>query len=489
VIAVLFDAGSWERPEIPYAMDVLCQLLEVPFEPLPPGSRPGPDRPLVFVGDPALAPADAAAVVAVGAWSPWQPSRVRVATFEGSPVLEGPEADSSVRDERELPLAWLRTAAFLLLREEERHEPHRDEWGCFSGFASRLHELNLLDRPVLNAMADQLAKRVEAWRQRRGVSLERIPRWKDGAPFAVALTHDVDWTRRFSLVEAARLVAQAKGPGSYALRHGLSMAFASLVRPPGAIDPYWNFDRWTTEESGHGFRSAFYFFSERLDQRHAYDATYRYGDPMQFEGMRTTVGTMMRRLVESGFEVGLHGSYLSHENAEALTLQRRRLESALRHPVVGLRQHFLRFDVRSTWKAQERAGFRYDTTLGYNECVGFRAGLAAPFHPFDPEARRPHTLLELPLTAMDGVLFRTLKLDSTLASRRLVGHLETVESAGGLAVLLWHPNAADASSCAGWWETYQAGLDHLRHRGAWVTSPREITEWWLQRESRMRRGS
>jgi hypothetical protein len=50
-------------------------------------------------------------------------------------------------------------------------------------------------------------------------------------------------------------------------------------------------------------------------------------------------------------------------------------------------------------------GQRGDATLGFNEALGFRAGEAAPYHPWDAGGRAPLTLIELPLSAMDGVLF------------------------------------------------------------------------------------
>jgi hypothetical protein len=113
----------------------------------------------------------------------------------------------------------------------------------------------------------------------------------------------------------------------------------------------------------------------------------------------------MRLLGERGRDVGLHGSYLSHVSADDLAAQRAQIEEASGAKASGTRQHFLRFDVGRTFAAQEAAGFDHDSTLGYNEALGFRAGIAAPFHPWNASARAPHRLLELPLTVMDGTLF------------------------------------------------------------------------------------
>jgi hypothetical protein len=478
-----FDERAWAIPEARYAVRVVCSLLDGPVRFVAPGAEADANAPTVFVGDPARAPDHAAAIVTLRDWSPTEPSRWCIESFDGVPLLTS-GSGTEVGSERELPAAWLRSIAALLLREEEAAETHRDEWGCFSGFSSRLHELELLDRPLVNRYAQQLWDRIERWAERRGTRVERIPRWQGDARFAVLLGHDVDWVRRYSVQESIRLLGQARGVGSYAFRHGLRLLADSLVRHR-TPDPYSAFDRWMEAEIRHGFRSTFYFFADELSQRHAYDATYRYSDKLRLANGSTTVGALMRRMVDEGFEVGLHGSYESYANGDELARQRSAVERGLGSPVFGVRQHFLRFDAASTWAAQEAAGFRYDTTLGYNEAVGFRAGIAAPFHPFDPTKKGPRTLLELPLTAMDGALFRTLKLDARLALRRVREHLEAVEAVGGLAVILWHPNTTDTDAFPGWWECYLGVLKYLEGRSVWVPNAAELASWWLEREARL----
>jgi len=56
-----------------------------------------------------------------------------------------------------------------------------------------------------------------------------------------------------------------------------------------------------------------------------------------------------------------------------------------------------------------------------------------------------------------------------------------VEKVGGLAVLLWHPNSADERLYPGWWTAWEAALDRLTERGAWVSHGREIAEAWRKR--------
>jgi peptidoglycan/xylan/chitin deacetylase (PgdA/CDA1 family) len=482
----VLDPFVRERPAAVHAIETVASLLELPWRIAAPGAEPRDDEAVVFAGEPAAAPPDPAAVIAVRDWPEWDLAALRTGRFEGEPLPCPRGALEPPGGERELPQPWLRAVAWLIGREEERSDPRRDQWDCYSGFFTRLGELGILDRPLVNRLATQLERRILAWCERRHVRCESLPRWKNGARFAAALTHDVDDVQLYSLRGAFRLLSRASGPSSYAMRAGAAMALRTLAHGRRRSDPYWNFERWVAEEQRHGFRSTFYVFAPAPRARHENDALYTFGDRLRFEGERITVAELWRRLAGRGFEIGLHGSYLSHLDAAELSSQKRQIEHALGGAIGGTRQHFLRFDVGRTWQAQAEAGFEHDATLGYNEAVGFRAGIAAPFRPWDLERSAPHPLLELPLSLMDGTLFRTLKLDGETAARRVRDHLDAVEEAGGLAVLLWHPNAADEEHFPGWWPSYVAALDHLAARGAWVAPAREIAEWWKERTARQR---
>ncbi len=490
-VAFVFDPVAWELPLARWTVETVATLLEMRWRTMRLGERLGDDEAPVFVGPIANAPAAMAQVLACDLWPRWEPESLRLADVDGVPV-PCPGGVAAPWTDRVLPAEWLRSLGFQLAREEEFLDDRRDEWGCFKGTWSRMHELGVLDAPLVNLCAAQLESRIRAWHAARGREPERIPRWPDGARFAVALTHDVDDVALWSMAGAARRLACARSLGSFAVRDGLRAAArsaaASLRRMAGdrSPDPYDNFYQWTSAEEQHGFRSSWYFVPLYSSRRHELDPTYGWNDPVSFDGRRTTVAGMMERLDARGYEIGLHGSYLSHGDAAELARQRRSVEGASRSPISGGRQHFLRFDVRRTWSAQRAAGLTYDSTLGYNEAVGFRSGIAAPFRPWNPETRSAHDLLELPLTLMDGTLFRSLGLDGPGAAARTRSHLERVAACGGLAVLLWHPNAAAERQFPGWWHAYVETLQWLAASGAWVAPAAAVASFWTERDAKAR---
>ena len=180
-------------------------------------------------------------------------------------------------------------------------------------------------------------------------------------------------------------------------------------------------------------RSTFYFIAgaEPGDP----DYRYRLSDP-RFAGL-------LRRIDARGHEVGLHGSYASYRSADRLRIEADALQDACRAAGVeraswGVRQHYLRFEAPTTWRHQAAAGLVHDSTVGYPEEVGFRAGTCRPFPVFDLLAGEPTGLIERPLIAMDGTLFGYLGLGADEASERIRALADACRPHGGELVLLYH---------------------------------------------------
>ena len=487
-IAFVFDARCWEDPRARWTIACLAPLLDAPWREALVGSDLPDERAVVFVGDPASAPAGTAATIPLREWPELHAASLERVTLDHAPFAAPCGTLTGGTDSR-LPDEWLPSLRHALAREEEREDALRDEWSCYSGRFTRLAKIGLLDVPWVNLAASGLRARLDAWCARHGRTLPREPRWKGGAPFAVALSHDVDDVRLRSLKQSIRLLILARSTGSYAARGGLTALGRTLgARLGSGSDPYACFEQWRDEELSRGFRSTFFVFS-RPHTAHEYDALYALEDRVPFDGGFPRVEEMFRSLAGKGFEIGLHGSYESWTSEFMLERQRAKLGDAMGAPIRSTRQHFLRLDVQRTWDAQEHAGFTTDATLGYNEAVGFRAGIAAPFHPWDEARHRGRALLEVPLTLMDGALFRGLGQSEADARATTLAHLEAVESCGGLAGLLWHPNAAAEKLFPGWWRCFIAAANHCAARGAWVTSVGEIAGWWSERSRKLSGGA
>jgi hypothetical protein len=369
----------------------------------------------------------------------------------GDDVPYRPEAWERV-DRGERPTGDDLAEGFFHLARVEERGARRDRHGRFTAASSCLDPL---DPPL------------ERLRARLGIA---PPRWAGGR-FAVALTHDVDvpwrWTRVGVLGGAARLKAAvvARQPRA-ALAHARALTEVPLHKAR-RTDPNWTFARILRDEAARNVRSTFFVMA---GHRHRADGP----SPAAYERLRPR---LVSTLLEEGAEVGLHGSYTAADDPATLAREKERLE-ALAGPVLGQRYHYLRVDPQANLAPLERLGFAYDSSLGFSDAPGFRAGIAHPFRPWDAENDRPLGLVEIPLAAMD-VTFgedRYLGLSAEAAKGKLTGLLDWAAEHGGGFALLWHSEWFETRAFRGWGELYFALVDGVRQRGGVCLTGRELAE-------------
>ena len=112
----------------------------------------------------------------------------------------------------------------------------------------------------------------------------------------------------------------------------------------------------------------------------------------------------LKELVDEGFEVGLHGSYGSATIESLLKEEKRRLEEILGKDVTKIRQHWLNYEEKITPYLHNQH-FNYDSSLGWNDRMGFRSGCATRYRPYNHKAKKPFSFLVTPQVIMDSHLF------------------------------------------------------------------------------------
>ena len=189
---------------------------------------------------------------------------------------------------------------------------------------------------------------------------------------------------------------------------------------------------------------------------------------------------MIQEIHRRGWEIGLHASWYAYNDPDELRRQKSSLEKALGYPVDSIRQHYLHYDIRITPRVHSMAGFKYDSTLGFNNNIGFRFGTCYPWKLFDLESKKELPILEIPLIIQDMAMLNSSKgmlIDSKMAFRYVIGITEAVAKVGGVLTLLWHPNEIVSPKS---WLLYLKILNHLQKKNAWITSLQEVGSWWLR---------
>lgn len=328
------------------------------------------------------------------------------------------------------------------------------------------------DSPVVNHYVGFVGQLL---RDRLGV-LGR-PRWPAGRRAAIGLSHDVDRPDRYALLQSAvRPWRLRSAPRTY-LQKTLELA-SQRVRDRSPRD-FWLFDQVMDSEAARGLRSTFFFatvpFHARLGA--APDVAYDVG--------RREFRSVFRSIHDAGFGIGLHASYRACQDGSRLAAERDRLSAIANVDVAGLRHHYWQMgrDVEATLRAQERAGFSYDTSLAFNDHLGFRRSVALPFHPFDRTLDRPLRTFELPTFCMDGNLFY-LSEDVDAAVAAVGRMIERIVGVGGLGVIDWHIQTSFPANreFGAWGTAYQEILSLLADQSdIWVTNLETIAEWVARR--------
>jgi len=343
--------------------------------------------------------------------------------YEGNGNLRG----LVIRNENviETNIDIIASSFFMLSRYEEYLVDERDQYDRFPASASVAYKEGFLTKPIVNEYIELLW----GWIDSFNLGFKRKKLWGD-KDFAACLTHDIDeakmWDRKGTYSEIRHwgsLTLKKRKPIS-AIRR-MKKALGLMINH---IDPYWNYKEIIKLEEQYGFSSSFYFFG---GGNHFWDAKYSIHDK--------EMTNLLREIKDSGYEVGLHGSFESYNNLEMLQSEKESLEKIVGE-VYSIRQHFLRFDVKKTYAIYEKLGIKCDVTLGYAQHEGFRSGICLPYQPYSLDDDRPYKVTEIPLTVMDATLYeikyKNLNSEESWQSVRQL--LEVTKRFGGCIVILWH---------------------------------------------------
>jgi peptidoglycan/xylan/chitin deacetylase (PgdA/CDA1 family) len=360
------------------------------------------------------------------------------------------------------------SAFYFLSCWEELTSAERDQHDRFPASASLQHQRGLVNTPIVNQYAQLMRAELETL---MGSSIPQVARY-DGKDFAICMTHDVDYLRKWSLGIIYRELVQylLLGKGGKNLGGRLKRARAFFQAISARDDPYRSsLEKILSVEKNAGIHATFYL-KTGATSRH--DVSYRIKDGYG--------RNLVTSLETAGHEIGLHPSYNSFASPSKIGAEKERLDHVLRTKARGVRQHFLRFKIPETWRAQAELGFEHDATLGFPGHEGFRAAVCHPFRPYDSERNEVIRIWEVPLLAMDGT-FQSYRNKTAEESLEIIRKLIlTVKKYHGVGVLLFHNTCYDELDFPGWGRVFESSLEFALAEGAFVGSISEIVDSYLR---------
>ena len=344
-------------------------------------------------------------------------------------------------------------------------------------------------QPATNAAIPALDLHIALLREvirSAGVPLIEIPPVPFGYRFMACLTHDLDHPfvcrhkfdrTMFGFLYRALIVStidlmRGRTSASNWLRNG----FAALKLPfvyLGVAQDFWNrFERYLEIEGDR--RSTFFVIPFP-------DTEGRTCDGMAPKARAAAYGAsdvtdQLRRLSAADYEIALHGIDAWLDDAKGRDeLNAIRAITGIAN--IGVRMHWLFFNEHSP-AVLESAGANYDSTVGYNETIGFRSGTTQAYKP--PNAT---SLLELPLHVMDTALFYPahLHLSPKEAEVRINHLIDAAVQHGGCLTVNWHDRSIAPERL--WTDTYVNLVNELSHKGAWFATAGQAVAWFRMRRS------
>ena len=323
---------------------------------------------------------------------------------------------------------------FMLARWEEYVISEKDKHGRTPDELQLSIRNNFQERPVVNEYLEMLRNMFRFL----GIEIENKHHYKP------KITHDVDFFARY---DKFTKVIKATG-GDIFKRKCFKKAIKTFksyfqIKKGMLNDPYDTFDFLMNISEKIGLKSRFYFIPSVNGEE---DAQYDITD----EAVVKTI----QHINERGHIVGIHGAYRSYNNEDLLHKELKRFPEGIK--ISEGRQHYLRFSNPETWQMLNDTGIKTDSTIGFINNIGFRAGICLEYPVFNILTRKKLVLKELPLIFMEQAA-RKKYPDKELFFSKFAVLKNSVKKYEGNFVILWHNNNFNIDE----WEDYKEIYEHI----------------------------
>lgn len=304
--------------------------------------------------------------------------------------------------------------------------------------------------------------------------------YPEGKRVCIILSHDVDIPGKHDDFHYYPLRPKKFSPRAVYKHYRQGIALLKYYVSDKNKDEYWTFDELFAAERQRGFRSTNFFAvtNKRSPNGHPIDVAYPIDHP-DFQ-------PVFEQMKAEGFEIALHAGYNTREKTSHFTVEKEKLEQVAQTEVLGLRHHYWHMGKNffPTLKKHEEAGFKYDSSLAFNDSLGFRFSAALPFFPFDSLTNEKIGVLQIPVLCMDGNLFYDKSMTTERAMETIHEYLDILEKYQGTGSIDWHTRTSypKGSIYKKWGETYLQILDVLAQKDhVWVVTAEQLYAWWMDR--------
>ncbi|MFH1320660.1 MAG: hypothetical protein ABII90_08410 [Bacteroidota bacterium] len=281
---------------------------------------------------------------------------------------------------------------FLSRLEEYDHENSGKKIHSYCSRHPR-KDKNSFDIPIVNKLFNILEELIKK-------NFPSLNFGKSDKPI-IELSHDLDY-----LNKTLRLRIKQTAFNTYNTIRSIFLPISFLSNLKKTIlffftsPSYWCFDYWEELEKKYNKRSVFYVYANTLQK----NFKSRLIDPSYKINNNKKLINKLKYLIDEGFEIGLHGSLQSAANENLLKTEKELLESMLGKEVIKTRQHWLSYEENKTPYIHNKY-FKFDSSVAWNDRMGFRAGCASMYRPYDHKNQTAFVFFEIPQVVMDSNIY------------------------------------------------------------------------------------
>jgi hypothetical protein len=340
--------------------------------------------------------------------------------------------------DNEIPFDIFAASFFLLSRYEEYLPHNKDEYGRYSHKESTAFKYNFLHLPLVDIWLQEFKSILKT----KNASLVFTP-----SHFNYLPTYDIDIAYSYMHKGFKRNLG---GVLKDTLKGKFNLAKMRInVLKQKQKDPYDTYDYLDALHKKYNL-SPIYFFL--VGQQGKYDKNI----PITHTAMQSLIKNTAEK-----YAIGIHPSFQSNWNNEALVTEINSL-STVAKPISKNRQHYIYFDIQTTFSHLISLQITDDYSMGYGSINGFRASTSHSHNWFDVKNNEVTSLRMHPFCYMEANSFFEQKMNCEEASEELNHYKHIVKKVNGTLITIWHNfSLGEEPQWIGWREVYEKFLEKV----------------------------
>jgi len=313
------------------------------------------------------------------------------------------------------------------------------------------------------AAVDRYCELLEDILMRRFQEFVRSNIWPEGKKFAVSLSHNIEYWDFWTKDQFERSIkSRAEQPKKQYLKL-LSKSIKHRIDQNLFFEPAKLIKKIIKKETILRTSSTFFILTKTdfPDERRNY-----FGDEKNFE-------QLVKLLKDSS--VNLFGSKEAGFQYHFLPPEMDKLSGFSAN---GFRVRYLNFNYQHLFTTLEKGNVKYDSSIGFDEHIGYRAGISYPFNPYNIKEDRPFNLLEIPIIALDSSLMKQNANNNKRAEKKVNKLIKISKLHKSHISLSWHTHHFDSIDFPKWAKMYWKLLYFSKRNSAWLCSLDKMYNFW-----------